>query len=633
MNDTSQTTIADELIGNVCTTLSRDKQVRRKLPDWGQIRIDRLLPFLCVYRRPAKREDAGTERLLLGEAAYVLATGSHRLHSSLSKLIIEIMRLQQDVFGTSLILELWSDDEVNAGDQAPGFRIISSRHNAPTLLLDKIQNALLGIRINNQTAEVALEYQDYWAPPGLKPLLKKTAWEKLNCIHLGLAVRPVYRDADNGELFPFELNALHHGLARALKRIFYEFAHSYTAHRPRHYHELGQHVITKAVKETDRQLAEISNSFDLLLHVTPVNKYAAWAKFKRDRFQNEVEFLYRPCTIDPALMKRRLFQIPIERIEDPTLTQIYTEKREELDRQITLLADRNSKRFLLGSRQLFGDIDDALLALARSLVEELPAHSRDDRTSHFLNAEQFSEHARKEIEYYRQQSPDFKARVEVRSDIAGILVSKGNLLIAKDAHFPIARLDATLAHEIGTHVLTYYNGQQQPLHELYTGMASYEATQEGLAVLSEYLVGGLSRPRLRTLAGRVLAVDMVTNGAGFIETFRQLHQQYEFNQENAFDITMRVFRGGGYTKDAVYLRGLSQLQQHLASGKELTPLYFGKVALEHLPLIEELQWRKVLQSPSLMPRFLQHSVVNERLARLGKGISVMDIAREVDGCA
>ena len=34
--------------------------------------------------------------------------------------------------------------------------------------------------------------------------------------------------------------------------------------------------------------------------------------------------------------------------------------------------------------------------------------------------------------------------------------------------------------------------------------------------------------------------------------------------DQAFTITMRVFRSGGLTKDAVYLRGLRELVDHLS---------------------------------------------------------------------
>ena len=187
--------------------------------------------------------------------------------------------------------------------------------------------------------------------------------------------------------------------------------------------------------------------------------------------------------------------------------------------------------------------------MAEDILQQLPAQLADDHDNNFLNPEQFAELACNEIEYYRNQDSNFSAGVEVRDDITGIFVSKGNLLNGRDARVPRLRVAATLAHEIGTHVLTYYNGQQQPLREFYTGMAGYEPLQEGLAVLAEYLVGGLSRARLRLLAGRVIAVQSIFQGADFIETFYVLYKQYHFSKATAFNIAMRVYRGGG-----LYLR-------------------------------------------------------------------------------
>ncbi len=125
------------------------------------------------------------------------------------------------------------------------------------------------------------------------------------------------------------------------------------------------------------------------------------------------------------------------------------------------------------------------------------------------------------------------------------------------------RSEALLAHEVGTHLVTYYNGREQPFQQLYSGLAGYEELQEGLAVLSEYLVGGLSRARMRQLAGRVVAVRLLTDGATFVDTFRTLDQDWGFAQPMAYQITMRVFRGGGLTKDAVYLRGLQSILRYV----------------------------------------------------------------------
>ena len=618
------TSLDNTLITTIGETLARNELVRKNLPDGSRLHIDRQLPFLCVYRRPLERKDTGTERLLLGEAAYLLATSRERHYSELVSLVKEVAQQQSKHFGAFLLLELWSA-EAEEDKSLPLFHIYAPRNGTPQHALEELESELLAINIEGQSTQVELSYHDVVHPPDLKPLLES---EKQNLITIGLEVNPVYRDTESGELFPFELRELHHKLTRVLKRTFYTFTHSHTTQRPKHFHELGRRAMTRVVHTVDEKLAAISQRFDLLLHVTPVNTSQAWEKFHRSKFEQQPEFLYRPRPVDPALMKRELYSIPIEQIEDPTLAYIYEEKQDELDRQITLLADRNTKRFLYGSRQIFGDIEIELLALAEEILQQLPPQLADDHDNDFLNPKQFAELASNEIEFYRNQDSNFSASVEVRDDITGIFVSKGNLLIGRDARVPRLHVAATLAHEIGTHVLTYYNGQQQPLREFYTGMAGYESLQEGLAVLAEYLVGGLSRARLRLLAGRVIAVQSIFQGADFIETFCVLHKQYNFSQATAFNIAMRVYRGGGYTKDAVYLRGLMNLLSYLEQGGELEMLLLGKISHEQLSFVKELQWRKVLTPAVLRPRYLDQPETQQRLARIHEGASILELTSE-----
>jgi uncharacterized protein (TIGR02421 family) len=617
--------IGAELIETIVESVGRGSQVRRNLPDGSRLFIDRQLPFLCIYRRPHDRPDPGTERLLLGEAAYLLATSTAYHFAPLQRLVERIIATQQPNFGAFLLFELWTSPN-RERNQRPHFRIVAPRSATPHAALEKLETALLDICVAGEQAEVEVVYRDQVHPPGLKPLYSRKKNRGITA--LGLEVSPIYSDADSGELYPFVLRELHHALAQVLKCTFYAFIHAHTTHRPAHFHELGKKNLTQAVRECDRRLAEISASFDLLLHVTPVNAAQAWERFRRARAQREPEFLYRPRPIDPALMKRQLFSVPLEKIGDPTLLQIFMAKQDELDRQITLVSDRNTPRFLAGSRQIYGDVEPWLLQQATAILEHLPPHAADDRKGDLLDVQTFAARAREEVERYRQQDPSFAARVEVRDDITGIMVSHGNFLIGSDARVPQRRVEASLAHELGTHALTYHNGKQQPLQELYCGMAGYEPLQEGLAVISEYLVGGLSRPRLRLLAGRVLAVHHIATGASFIDTYRSLHDAYGFSQHGAFNIAMRVFRGGGYTKDAVYLRGLSQLLGYLGKGGELEPLLLGKLALEHLPLIEELRWRQVLQPPRLLPHHLDTPLAQERLARLKEGVDVLHLAEE-----
>ncbi len=78
---------------------------------------------------------------------------------------------------------------------------------------------------------------------------------------------------------------------------------------------------------------------------------------------------------------------------------------------------------------------------------------------------------------------------------------------------------------------------------------------------------------MRTLAARVIAVDQMVRGASFANVFQQLVDEFGFEPRTAYTITLRVFRGGGLTKDALYLRGLVEILE-LFGGRRR----FGAVA-------------------------------------------------------
>jgi uncharacterized protein (TIGR02421 family) len=411
----------------------------------------------------------------------------------------------------------------------------------------------------------------------------------------------------------------------AVRRALFDFTIGNTTHQPPHFHALGRRAVIKAVWDVDRMLAESSDAFDFLLQVTPLNGEQAWNEFQRKKFERAPAFHYRPLPAEPLVLKRNLYRAPVERIEDPALAMIFREKLDDIERQITMLQDRNTPRFLHESIQQYGGVEAELFALALEILHAIPPKSRDGSTAQTVNAQQFADRAREEIEHFRRQLPEIGATVGLRSDVTGLMVSRGNLLVSTRSQIPVSRVEALIQHEVGTHVLTYYNGKAQRLRHLYTGFAGYDALQEGLAVLSEYLVGGLSKPRLRLLAARVVAARSMIDGATFVECFRELDGVHGFSQRTAFVVTMRTFRGGGLTKDAVYLRGLGQILDYLSSGETLEPLFIGKIAANHIPIVNELRWRGVLREPPLTPRYMSDPAAIERLHRLQRGASVIDL--------
>ncbi len=613
--------LSDAARQSVLADLRRDEGVRLALPDGSRLVFDRPVPFLCVYRRPQPEPDPATESLITSQSAYLLLAPEADMAAA-NALLADIADAMVERFDGFLLLEFWLRP-VEAGERPPHvFRIVAPGQNPPTPVLEEMEEALLACTIHRRTPKVCVDYVDTVRTSDGKAFAPcRPGQTGVTC--LGLEVSPVYRDPHSDEVYVFALEAFRRRLNTALKRTFHAFAHRYTRYRPAHYHEMGPRRPDTEALRVDRGLARISAGFDLLLHVTPVNADAAWEEFRQHRYARAPTFLYRPRTIAPGLAKRRLFRLPLERIEDPTLARILQAKRDELDRQITLVADRNTPRFLPGSRALFGDVEPELGALAGELLSSIDHDGRSG--GDMLDAEAFARRAREELRHYRQQDRRFRSGVEVRDDIAGIMVSHGRFLIGRGARVAASRVGAALAHEIGTHVVTWYNGRLQPFRELQEGMAGYEPMQEGLAVLAEYLVGELEASRLRQLAGRVRAVELITDGADFVETFRVLHNEYGFAPRGAFMMTMRTFRGGGYTKDAVYLRGLRRLLQRLANGVKLEDLYVGKVADAWLPYVEELRWRSIVQPPAVLPRFFTLPGTDARRRRLAEGLTVMQL--------
>lgn len=606
-----------EFTRTVCATLAQNRLLRRRLPGWGRVHIDRKQPFLCLYRRPANRDDPGSDTLLLSQASYLLASGERKTAASLRSLVSGLVTELAEAFGRMILLELWSapSGSIPENDDAATrpIRIVAPAHAFPQSTLETLERALLEADWPGQAPEIVLHYERNPAPPDLPPVLTADEADRLGCSLLGIEIPAVFRDDESGNVYPEILHLLRRELGHILKQVFFSFSHTEGTFRPAHYHELGARAITRAVREADRQLGEIGDAFDLLLHLTPTNAEQAWNTFRRHKFTQAPEFHYRPGTVDLAALKRRLYQVPIERIEDPALHSFFEGKRDELDRQITMMGDRGTPRVMYGSLQVYGSPDPDILNEANRILDSLPPHTTDDASSHSVDAETFAYHAQTELVRLKGLMPDLQATVQLRDDVPGVMVSRGHLLVGQDTRVPKARVEATIQHEVGTHIVTYYNGLTQPFRQLHTGSAGYEELQEGMAVLAEFLSGGLSRPRMRLLAGRVLAVDAMVRGADFIETFNILHDRSGFSQKSAYMTAMRVYRGGGLTKDIVYLRGISRLLDTLTKGVPLTDLLIGKIAFEDLEVISELRWRKVLKPAPLRPAYLDDPAAKQRL--------------------
>lgn len=372
-------------------------------------------------------------------------------------------------------------------------------------------------------------------------------------------------------------------------------------------------MATTDVQAVDSTLVQTAAQLDFLLAVTPTNSTEAFTAFEKSGFKQEPVFDYREAALDRASTIAALNALPVDDIEDATVRTLFSGKRMELISQIQMIDAIGTKHFRDLSVEVYGDIDDDLFDAAEAVLSELPRRSPTDPR---ITPDEMARRAQDELARYCDAHPDLKCEVQIRDDVVDLMVSRGNFFIGSASLFRSERVDALIEHEIGTHVVTFHNGSRQPYLILCVGLAGYEETQEGLALLAEHLVDGLDIERMRVLAARVIAVRRMLEGESFVEIFCELRDRLGFTEHTSWGITARIARAGGFTKDAIYLRGLKKVIEYLRDGGSFEPLLVGKIALEQAAAIEDLLAREILVPGVLEPHWLQTPDIEQRLDRV-----------------
>ncbi|MGA0987903.1 MAG: tyrosine/phenylalanine carboxypeptidase domain-containing protein, partial [Flavobacteriaceae bacterium] len=168
--------------------------------------------------------------------------------------------------------------------------------------------------------------------------------------------------------------------------------------------------------------------------------------------------------------------------------------------------------------------------------------------------------------------------------------SKKSVILKRGERFSALELEALANHEIGVHLVTTFNAENQRLKIFSLGFPFNVQTQEGLAVLAEYYSGALNFDRIFELAVRVVLADNVIKGQSFAASFDQLVGEYKLSRDHAFKLVTRLYRGGGFTKDRLYLPGFIELIKQHPNEETMNWLLAGKTASDYqhmMPILEQ----------------------------------------------
>ncbi|MDT0649014.1 flavohemoglobin expression-modulating QEGLA motif protein [Autumnicola edwardsiae] len=605
--------LSKESIKKILTNLEEESETNCKLPGGGMMHIEKELPYLVIYRK--KKNDPYTKRMVISESSYLVI--GEKDFEGYQQLIFAISDELSVKFKSYMLLEMYAGENGSST-----FVIKGPSRKLPTTLevlqkeLNSINHIYSGLYLKAEISDT----KDRQAT-GDKPLLTIEQTKQCGAVLLGLEIPPIYR-GDNKEFYPVLFRNYRDYIIKALHIALYDFLRVQTSSSVPSYNALGRQVLKDKVFEIDRELSKIEKSYQFLWLVSPSNIYDIKKTFFESNYEEVLDYHYRLLPVDPDVLKRKLYNLKIEEVDDPAMSQIFREKREELDQQITMLNERGTRNFFYNSIRLHKGVGRDLCKEAEQVLNEIEEgqENSDVDEKDLIDSLEFSSLARKEFDYFRNQDENFKGKVHIRKDVNIMMVSQGELYVPHDYKMRRKESEALIQHEVGTHVLTYHNGKRQPLEQLSIGLADYDPLQEGLAVMAEYMVDGLTRNRLRTLAGRVIAGKALMDGGDFREIFRLLNKRYGFSPERAFNITSRIMQGGGFLKDIIYMQGLVELRKYLQDGGEYEPLLAGKFGIKHTGVIKELTDREILNPGALRPSYLLTENVKEKLNLIREGL-------------
>lgn len=339
--------------------------------------------------------------------------------------------------------------------------------------------------------------------------------------------------------------------------------------------------------DIDSNLNRLVRNIELLNYINPQNIASEKKKFYSSKYNYEPEFKYPKMKFNGYKLHRLFFSQRLERIEDEDIRELYEDVIYEYSGLIECIQTiGQGRKFYFNSLKSFGtpterDLENAkfILRFDNSEFDEemLPIYDAEEARAYF---DEFSKRY------------NFNYNIKISNNLSAaamVLNNTQTLVLRKSQKFSKNQLKVLTNHEIGVHMVTTFNGLDQPLKVFSNGLPNNVETQEGLAVYSEFMSGCLTIERLKELAFRVIAVDSLNKGYSFSDTFHLLHNQHKVERDKAFGITLRVHRGGGFTKDHLYLRGLKNVYQYAQQGNDLGVLLTGKVTMSYIPTIQKMQ--------------------------------------------
>ena len=545
-------------------------------------------PETCIY------DDAWGKKVWTEDLTTEEKQVSLDKHATYYRILQCLISTLEKEFGFCLLYDVHSYNYQRIEYDSPTFNVGTKQINSRRWRkeIDEALQLLNNVQLPN--IDVTARENDVFKGMGYQATYIKNHFK--NTLVLPIEVKKIYMSELGGESYPLVIEKL----KEEMKTVITEHAAFTIRKRTKVKRLTGSQMLAsqlpREVIKLDRQLFSIARGINTLSYINPTNLKQEKRRFLLKPFNYQPQFTYRQLDIDPYKFREQLYRLPVENIRDADIQKMYRTVIDQLAVRIDLLTDIGQEGFLYNSLRYYGQPDERDIANANFIL-----HAKE-----YSEPQEILLSPQEAIEAFKEAADDYGIKCKVvgtRQLIARAMVSGRNIKVNLGCKFTPSDLSALIHHELGVHLITTVNADLQPLKILKLGLPGNTHTQEGLAILSEYLSGNLPMHRLKTLALRVVAVNMLVKGETFNETFNTLKYDHHLSDDDAFTITARVYRGGGFTKDFLYLRGLKDAH-HLYQNEDLSAMFVGKTGFELKPLLEELIARDILHKPTYLPKAL-----------------------------
>jgi uncharacterized protein (TIGR02421 family) len=517
---------------------------------------------------------------------------SHAKHQSFYNVLVALVKQLEKRFNSSIIFDVHSYNYERIDKPTPTFNIGTEQIDIErwgeivrhfTQQLNKI--TLPNIDVNAATNDIF---------HGRGYLINHINAHFDNTLVLPLEVKKVFMDEVKGELYPLVLDELKGQMKQAFSETAAFFQRRYTKRKSTRKADMLTSSLAPEIINVDKKLYALCRTIETLSFINPVNIASERKKYRQRKFATSPRFNYKQLNINPYQLKEALYQLPVDSIDDADIAQLYRHVIDNEAIKIDLLASIGTDDFVYNSLKYYGEPDDNDIQNAQFLLRAPSIDSEVVENNTELSVDDA-------VNYFKQIAEQWQLQCKVEKSarmVAKAMVSneRSALIINKDATFTVSELKAFAHHELGIHMATTINAKKQKLKLFSLGLVGNTQTQEGLAIFSEYCSGNLTLNRLKTLALRVMAVKYMLEQGDFAKTCQTLIQNHQVCDETAFTLTTRVYRGGGFTKDHLYLKGFSDIVK-LSKIRPLDDLLVGKTGLVDLPIISEMVERGLVPKP------------------------------------